>query len=76
MKYLYPIVVAAQVEGVGSDGRMFLFKEPSLEDQNSTLWNMFYSMKMEKEALRKKLDYEVNQSLVSVYNVGNLGRGP
>ena len=55
---------------------MFLFKHPSLEDQNATLWNMFYSMKMEKEALRKKLDYEVNYSLVSVYNVGNLGRGP
>ena len=76
MKILCPIVVAAQVEGVGPDGRMFLFKNPSLEDQNSTLWNMFYSMKMEKEALRKKLDYEVNQTLVSVYNVGNLGGGP
>ena len=48
-----------KVEGVGPNGRMFLFKNPSLEDQNATLWNMFYSMKMEKEALRKKLDYEV-----------------
>ena len=48
------------MEGVGPDGRMFMFKTPNLADQNSTLWNMFYSMKNEKEALRKKLDYEVN----------------
>ena len=53
-------MVAVEVDGVGPNGRMFLFKHPSLEDQNATLWNMFYSMKMEKEALRKKLDYEVN----------------
>ena len=63
-------MIVVQVEGVGPDGRMFLFKQPSLEDQNATLWNMYYSMKMEKEALRKKLDYEVRQSPVSVYNVG------
>ena len=48
------------MEGVRPDGRMFMFKTPSLADQNSTLWNMFYSMKNENEALRKKLDYEVN----------------
>ena len=47
------------MEGVGPDGRMFMFKSPSLVDQNSTLWSMFYSMKNEKEALKKKLDYEV-----------------
>ena len=41
---------------------MFLFKNPSLEDQNATLWNMYYSMKMEKEALREKLKYEVHIS--------------
>ena len=52
----------SQVEGVGPNGRMFLFKKPSLEDQNATLWNMYYSMKMEKEALREKLKYEVHVS--------------
>ena len=72
----YPIVVLCQMEGVGPDGRMFMFKTPNLADQNSTLWNMFYSMKNEKEALRKKLDYEVNQTILVFYNVSNLGRGP
>ena len=48
-----------QVEGVGPNGRMYLFKKPSLEDQNATLWNMYYSMKREKDSLREKLNYEV-----------------
>ena len=48
-----------QVEGVGSNGRMYLFKRPSLEDQNATLWNMYLAMKREKESLKEKLNYEV-----------------
>ena len=56
----------SQVEGVGPNGRMFLFKKPSLEDQNATLWNMYYSMKREKEALREKLNYEVSISTLSL----------
>ena len=47
------------MEGIGPDGRMFMFQSPSLVDQNSTLWNMFHAMKNEKEALRKKLEHEV-----------------
>ena len=55
-----PIFVnCIQVEGVGSNGRMFLFKRPNLEDQNATLWNMYLAMKREKESLREKLNYEV-----------------
>ena len=55
-----PILVTyVQVEGVGSNGRMFLFKRPNLEDQNATLWNMYYAMKREKDSLREKLNYEV-----------------
>ena len=55
-----PIIVNyVQIEGVGSNGRMFLFKRPNLEDQNATLWNMYYAMKREKESLREKLNYEV-----------------
>ena len=55
-----PILVNyVQVEGVGFNGRMFLFKRPNLEDQNATLWNMYYAMKREKESLREKLNYEV-----------------
>ena len=55
-----PIIVNyVQIEGVGSNGRMFLFKRPNLEDQNATLWNMYYAMKREKELLREKLNYEV-----------------
>ena len=55
-----PIFVnCIQVEGIGSNGRMFLFKRPSLEDQNATLWNMYLAMKREKESLREKLNYEV-----------------
>ena len=52
-------VHCVQVEGVGSNGRMYLFKKPSLEDQNETLWNMYLSMKREKESLKEKLAYEV-----------------
>ena len=55
-----------QVEGVGPNGRMFLFKKPSLEDQNATLWNMYYSMKREKDSLREKLNYEVSISTLSL----------
>ena len=55
-----PIFVnCIQVEGIGSNGRMFLFKRPNLEDQNATLWNMYLAMKREKESLREKLNYEV-----------------
>ena len=53
------VLIYFQVEGVGPNGRMFLFKRPSLEDQNATLWNMYYSMKREKDSLREKLNYEV-----------------
>ena len=54
-----PIINCVQVEGVGSNGRMYLFKRPSLEDQNETLWNMYLAMKREKESLKEKLNYEV-----------------
>ena len=56
------ILIYFQVEGVGPNGQMFLFKRPSLEDQNATLWNMYYSMKREKDSLREKLNYEVTIS--------------
>ena len=59
-KFLCAIaLICFQVEGVGPNGRMYLFKKPSLEDQNATLWNMYYSMKREKDSLREKLNYKV-----------------
>ena len=67
------VLIYFQVEGVGPNGRMFLFKRPSLEDQNATLWNMYYSMKREKDSLREKLNYEVSiSSLLYKCNVGYL----
>ena len=56
---LFFFINCVQVEGVGSNGRMYLFKRPSLEDQNETLWNMYLAMKREKESLKEKLNYEV-----------------
>ena len=56
------LLIYFQVEGVGPNGRMFLFKRPNLEDQNATLWNMYYAMKREKDSLREKLNYEVSIS--------------
>ena len=53
------MLIYLQVEGVGPNGQMFLFKRPNLEDQNATLWNMYYAMKREKDSLREKLNYEV-----------------
>ena len=57
--YVTIFINCIQVEGVGSNGRMYLFKRPSLEDQNATLWNMYLAMKREKESLKEKLNYEV-----------------
>ena len=56
---LFLFINCVQVEGVGSNGRMYLFKRLSLEDQNETLWNMYLAMKREKESLKEKLNYEV-----------------
>ena len=50
-----------------------MFKKPSLEDQNETLWNMYLSMKREKESLKEKLAYEVpNISVYLLINVMHL----
>ena len=61
------------MEGVGSSGRMYLFKRPSLEDQIETLWNLYLSTKREKEALKEKLAYQVpNISVYLLINVMHL----
>ena len=60
-------VHCVQVEGVGSSGRMYLFKRPSLEDQIETLWNLYLSANREKETLKEKLAYQVLDLIVCGY---------
>ena len=56
---LIPCIPCIQVEGVGPNGRMYLFKRPAKEEQIETLWNLYLSAKRDKETLKEKFTYQV-----------------
>ena len=51
------------MEGVGSNGRMFLLKRPTLEDQISSLWGIVHEAWNENADLRARLDFQVSFSV-------------
>ena len=53
------------MEGVGSDGRMFVMVRPSEAEQINTLWGLYLTTEKEKEELKAKLDFKV--SVIMVY---------
>jgi len=52
------------VEGVGSDGRMFIMQRPSEAEQINTLWVLYLGAEKEKEEMKARLDFKVSVSLV------------
>ena len=42
------------MEGVGSDGRMFVLQRPTEADQINTLWGLYLGAEKEKEELKAK----------------------
>ena len=50
------------MEGVGSDGRMFVLQRPTEAEQISTLWGLYLGAENEKEELKAKLDFKVSVS--------------
>ena len=57
------------MEGVGSNGKMYLLSRPSLEDQISSLWGILHESWNENAELRAKLEFQVSVSvcLVKMY---------
>ena len=54
------------MEGVGSNGKMFLLPRPTLEDQISSLWGIVHEAWNENAELRAKLDFQVSVSVCCV----------
>ena len=52
------------MEGVGSDGRMFLLQRPTEADQINQLWALYLGAEKEKEEMKARLDFKVSVSLV------------
>ena len=48
------------MEGVGTDGRMFLFKRPELEEQISSLWGLYHYTLKENAELQSRLEFQVS----------------
>ena len=51
------------MEGVGTNGRMYLLSRPSLEEQISSLWGIVHQSWNENAELRAKLDFQVSVSV-------------
>ena len=64
-EYCVVSVYYIKVEGVGSDGRVFVMVRPSEAEQISTLWGLYLTAEKEKEELKAKLDFKV--SVIMVY---------
>ena len=59
-EYCVVSVYYIKVEGVGSDGRMYVMVRPSKAEQISTLWGLYLTAEKEKEELKVKLDFKVS----------------
>ena len=57
------------MEGVGSDGRMFLLRRPSHEEVEYQLWALYLASENEKEEMKARLNYKVSVVLSVVLSV-------
>ena len=62
-------VVVGKVEGVGSDGRMFLLQRPSDAEVQNQLWALYLAAEGEKEEMKAKLNFKVSVVLSVVLSV-------
>ena len=54
------VLLFVKVEGVGSDGRMFLLQRPSDAEIQNQLWALYLGAEGEKEEYKAKLDFKVS----------------
>ena len=57
------------MEGVGSDGRMFLLQRPSNAEVQNQLWALYLASEGEKEEMKAKLNFKVSVVLSVVLSV-------
>ena len=58
------IIMLCKVEGVGSDGRMFLLERPTNEAVQSQLWALYLSAEDKKNELKSRLKFKVSECVV------------
>ena len=57
------------MEGVGSDGRMFILKRPSNAEVQNQLWALYLASEGEKEEMKARLNFKVSVVLGVVLSV-------
>ena len=57
------------MEGVGSDGRMFLLQRPSNAEVQNQLWALYLVSEGEKEEMKARLNFKVSVVLGVVLSV-------
>ena len=48
------------MEGVGSDGRMFILQRPTNEEVTNQLWALYLGSEKEREEMKTRLDFKVS----------------
>ena len=54
------VIVLLKVEGVGSDGRMFLLQRPTNEDVQNQLWALYLAAEDRNAELKSWLKFKVS----------------
>ena len=58
-----------KVEGVGSDGRMYLLQHPSNAEVQNQLWALYLASEGEKNEMKARLNFKVSVVLGVVLSV-------
>ena len=58
------VIVLLKVEGVGSDGRMYLLERPSNEAVQNQLWALYLNAEDKKNELKSRLKFKVSVCIV------------
>ena len=58
-----------KVEGVGSDGRMYLLQRPSNAEVQNQLWALYLASEGEKNEMKARLNFKVSVVLGVVLSV-------
>ena len=57
---MYRVCYYLKVEGVGSDGRMFILQRPTNEEVTNQLWALYLGSEKEREEMKTRLDFKVS----------------
>ena len=66
------VLLCVKMEGVGTNGRMFLLQRPTEAEVQNQLWALYLGAENEKEEMKARLDFKVSVKLsvlLSVFNV-------